>query len=439
MGNMKFRLATGMSIVGLMLSCGTALAGTLEGPLQIVVSKDQQQLKVYDGGVVVATSRVSTGKAGHATPTGIFSILEKKRTHFSNIYDSAPMPFMQRLTWSGIALHASGSVPSYPASHGCVRMPNDFAKTLFSVTRRGAHVLISDRELTPQRIVHSALFKPSIVVPDTPLLSDAGLRPALIEAGDKSVEVAMTDPKPVIETPTVHPTEEDPIRILITRRGERERLLDLQTLLNDLGYDAGVPDGSHGKQTIAAIRAFQLAEGLKEDGMVTPELIAAVYARAGKGTPPNGVVFVRQKFKPLLEEPVAIRDPQIALGTHFLLAREVDADTGTAEWYGVSMDNQLSPATEKRLGITTEADAEAPDAIARTLDRLDIPEETRNRISALMGEGASLSISDTGLGPETGNGTDFITMTREVKKADASIVKTGKKKKKKRSSVTVVN
>ena len=103
------------------------------------------------------------------------------------------------------------------------------------------------------------------------------------------------------------------------------------------------------------------------------------------------------------------------------------------------MDNQLSPATEKRLGITTEADAEAPDAIARTLDRLDIPEETRNRISALMGEGASLSISDTGLGPETGNGTDFITMTREVKKADASIVKTGKKKKKKRSSVTVVN
>ena len=435
---MKFRLATGMSILGLMLICGTALAGTLEGPLQIVVSKDQQELKVYDGGVVVATSRVSTGKAGHATPTGIFSILEKKRTHFSNIYDSAPMPFMQRLTWSGIALHASGSVPSYPASHGCVRMPNAFAKTLFSVTRRGAHVLISDRELVPQRIVHAALFKPSIVVPDTPLLSGTGLRPALIATGGKSVEVAMTDPAPAIETPTVQRTEEDPIRILITRRGEREKLLDLQTLLNTLGYDAGVPDGRHGRQTIAAIRAFQLAEGLKDDGMVTPALLAAVYARAGKGAPPNGVVFVRQKFKPLLEEPIAIRDPEIALGTHFLLAREVDADKGTAEWYGVSMDNQLSPATEKRLGITMEADAEAPDAIARTLDRLGIPEETRGRISALMGEGASLSISDTGLGPETGNGTDFITVTREVKKADASIVKTGKKKRKK-SSVTMVN
>ena len=436
---MKFRLATGMSILGLMLSCATALGGTLEGPLQIMVSKDLQELKIYDGGVVVATSRVSTGKAGHSTPTGIFSILEKKRSHFSNIYDSAPMPFMQRLTWSGIALHASNSVPSYPASHGCVRLPNDFAKTLFSITRRGGHVLITDREITPQRILHAALFKPSVVVPDTPLLSDAGLRPGLIEAGDKSVEVAMTDPKPEIVTPVVERTEQDPIRILITRRGEREMLIDLQTLLTSLGYDAGVPDGQHGKQTVTAIRAFQLAEGLKEDGMVTPELVAAVYAKAGKGTPPNGQILVRQKFKPLLEEPITIRNPEMALGTHFLLAREVDVEKGKAEWYGVSVDNQLSAATLKRLGITTEADATAPDALAKTLDRLDIREDMRLRISGLMGEGASLSISDTGLGPETGDGTDFITVTRKVQKADAGIVQGVKKKKKKKSSVTVFN
>ncbi|WLR93966.1 L,D-transpeptidase family protein [Shinella zoogloeoides] len=436
---MKFRLATGMSILGLMLSCATALGGTLEGPLQIMVSKDLQELKIYDGGVVVATSRVSTGKAGHSTPTGIFSILEKKRSHFSNIYDNAPMPFMQRLTWSGIALHASNSVPSYPASHGCVRLPNDFAKSLFGLTRRGGHVLITDREIAPQRIVHALLFKPSVVVPDTPLLFNAGLRPALIEAGGKSVEVAMTDPKPSVLTPIVQRTEQDPIRILITRRGEREMLIDLQTLLTSLGYDAGVPDGRHGKQTVTAIRAFQLAEGLKEDGMVTPELLAAVYAKAGKGTPPNGQILVRQKFKPVVEEPITIRDPHIALGTHFLLAREVDADKGKAEWYGVSMDNQLSPATLKRLGITTEADAAAPDAIARTLDRFDIPQDMRTRISSLMGEGASLSISDIGLGPETGDGTDFITVTRKVQKADASAVQRVKKKKKKKSSVTVVN
>ena len=433
---MTFRLAAG-SMLGLMLSCATALGGTLEGPLQIMVSKDLQELKIYDGGVVVATSRVSTGKAGHSTPTGIFSILEKKRSHFSNIYDNAPMPFMQRLTWSGIALHASNSVPSYPASHGCVRLPNDFAKTLFSITRRGGHVLITDRETTPQRVVHDLLFKPSVVVPDTPLLADAGLRPALIEAGGKSVEVAMTEPKPETLPPVVEKTEQDPIRILITRRGEREMLFDLQTLLNSLGYDAGVPDGGHGRMTVAAIRGFQLAEGLKEDGMVTPDLLAAVYAKAGKGTPPNGQILVRQKFKPLVEEPITIREPEIALGTHFLIAREVDADKGKAEWYGVSMDNQLSPATLKRLGISIESDASAPDALTKTLDRLDIPAEMRARISSLMGEGASLSISDTGLGPETGNGTDFITLTRKVQKADAAPVQ--KKKKKKRSSISSVN
>lgn len=435
---MKFRLATGMSVLGLMLSCTTVLGGTLEGPLQIMVSKDLQELKIYDGGVVVATSRVSTGKAGHSTPTGIFSILEKKRTHFSNIYDSAPMPFMQRLTWSGIALHASNSVPSYPASHGCVRLPNDFAKTLFSLTRRGGHVLITDRETAPQQIAHGALFRPSVVVPDTPLLSDADLRPALIEAGGRSVEVAMTDPKPSIVEPLVQKTEQDPIRILITRRGERELLMDLQAALTALGYDAGTPDGRHGRQTVSAIRAFQLAEGLKEDGMATPELLAAVYAKAGKGTPPNGRILVRQKFKPLIEEPITIRDPEIALGTHFLIARAVDADKGKADWYGVSMENQLAQSTRKRLGITTEADASAPDAIAKTLDRLDIPEEMRMRISGLMSEGASLSISDTGLGPETGDGTDFITVTRKVQKADASVAQGGKKKKK-RSSITTVN
>ena len=157
---MKFRLATGMSILGLMLSCATALGGTLEGPLQIMVSKDLQELKIYDGGVVVATSRVSTGKAGHSTPTGIFSILEKKRTHFSNIYDSAPMPFMQRLTWSGIALHASNSVPSYPASHGCVRLPQAFAAKVYGITRTGDTVVVSDARAAPTTLVYPGMLAP---------------------------------------------------------------------------------------------------------------------------------------------------------------------------------------------------------------------------------------------------------------------------------------
>ncbi len=101
---------------------GHAMAGDGQ-VLQIVVSRDLQSLKVYDGDKVVASSKVSTGKPGHETPTGIFSVLEKRKFHRSNKYSDAPMPWMQRITWSGVALHESNSVPNYPASHGCVRLP----------------------------------------------------------------------------------------------------------------------------------------------------------------------------------------------------------------------------------------------------------------------------------------------------------------------------
>ena len=91
------------------------------------IEKAEQTLTVYDGDQVIATSKVSTGKAGHTTPSGVFSILEKRKYHESNLYSNAPMPWMQRITWSGVALHESNSVPNYPASHGCVpaRVPNE--------------------------------------------------------------------------------------------------------------------------------------------------------------------------------------------------------------------------------------------------------------------------------------------------------------------------
>jgi lipoprotein-anchoring transpeptidase ErfK/SrfK len=137
------------------------------------VSKDTQTLVVYDGDQVVTTSNISSGKRGHTTPSGIFSILEKRKTHFSNLYDSAPMPWMQRITWSGVALHESHHVPRYPASHGCVRMPRAFAKELFSMTKRGFHVVITDREVAPHAVVDADLFMPRLAQPQADLLSDA--------------------------------------------------------------------------------------------------------------------------------------------------------------------------------------------------------------------------------------------------------------------------
>jgi hypothetical protein len=111
------------------------------GAVEMVVSIPLQRAYVYRGGVLIGVTTVSTGKPGHRTPTGKFDILEKRARHFSNLYNNAPMPFMQRLTWGGIALHA-GQIPGRPASHGCVRLPLAFARSLFGVTSRGGAVHI---------------------------------------------------------------------------------------------------------------------------------------------------------------------------------------------------------------------------------------------------------------------------------------------------------
>ncbi|HEX8580114.1 MAG TPA: L,D-transpeptidase family protein [Allosphingosinicella sp.] len=111
------------------------------GAVELVVSIPLQRAYIYRGGTLIGVTTVSTGRKGHATPTGTFTIQEKRQKHFSNRYNNAPMPFMQRLTWDGIALHA-GHIPGHPASHGCVRLPLAFAKHLFGATQRGASVHI---------------------------------------------------------------------------------------------------------------------------------------------------------------------------------------------------------------------------------------------------------------------------------------------------------
>lgn len=126
-------------------------------PLTIVISLGSQQLKVFDSRGLVARSRISSGRRGYDTPTGIFTILQKNRQHYSNLYDSAPMPNMQRLTWSGVALHA-GHLPGYPASHGCIRLPYSFSRSLFSITQLGTRVLVLNDMVEPEAFRHPRLF-----------------------------------------------------------------------------------------------------------------------------------------------------------------------------------------------------------------------------------------------------------------------------------------
>ncbi|WHS93779.1 L,D-transpeptidase family protein [Sinorhizobium kummerowiae] len=402
---MRFALRMGFAVF--VMASTSGLAAGAKTPLQVVVSREQQSLVVYDGDTVVATSKVSTGKAGHATPTGIFSILEKRRRHESNIYSNAPMPFMQRLTWSGIALHGSNHVPDYPASHGCVRLPSKFAASLFKMTGYGMHVVISDRQIAPVEVASEMLFQPSESRPQGPALSDVPLRPAIGEFNQSAVEVAMTDKRP---SPVASDEEKVPIRILITRRGTQESVRDLQTLLNTLGYDAGLPDGFSGPATAAAIEAFQRAEALPVEGKVTPELIEAVFRQAGRSAPLNGVLRVRRQFQPLFEAEVAIAEPETALGTHLLQFQDLDTNTGQGKWFGMSLENKLPKTTKKRLGITAEGE---PGTLERTLSRITVPKDVRERLAGLLANGSSLSITDTESGLETGKGTDFITVTRE--------------------------
>jgi hypothetical protein len=172
-----------------------------KGPIVMVVSLPEQKAYVYRNGVLIGAATVSTGKPGHETPTGVFTVLQKHEDHYSNLYNAAPMPYMQRLTWSGVALHA-GRLPGYPASHGCVRMPYEFARLLFAETRTGVTVVVSDARQFPTTIAHPGLIAP---------VDAAGAPVAAMPGGED-----------VVWQPEASP--EGPVTILVTNEDRRVRV-----------------------------------------------------------------------------------------------------------------------------------------------------------------------------------------------------------------------
>jgi hypothetical protein len=132
-----------------------------EGPVLVVVSLPEQLAHVYRNGVEIGRSSVSTGRKGHRTPTGVFQILQKDKRHHSSKYNNAAMPYMERLTWDGIALHA-GQLPGYPASHGCVRLPLEFSKLLFGATSMGGTVVIADEAHGGAMVAHPGFLAPPV-------------------------------------------------------------------------------------------------------------------------------------------------------------------------------------------------------------------------------------------------------------------------------------
>jgi L,D-transpeptidase catalytic domain len=168
-----------------------------QGPLIISVSIAQQKLRIYDANGLFAETPVSTGMTGHPTPMGAFSIIQKQKFHRSNIYSGAPMPFMQRITWSGVAMHA-GVLPGYPASHGCIRMPAAFAVKMYNWTRMGARVIVAPGDVTPASFSHPLLAAVK-VVPQPVAVEETKADVIAPRAPEKPAQVEANTVPPVVE------------------------------------------------------------------------------------------------------------------------------------------------------------------------------------------------------------------------------------------------
>ena len=203
-------------------------------PVYIVVSLADQHASIYDSTGLVTRTRVSTGQAGHRTPTGVFSVIGKERWHRSNIYSGAPMPFMQRITWSGVAMHA-GVVPGYPASHGCIRLPAGFAPQLFGMTKMGARVIVTPRDVAPIDFTHTLLPLPKMQpAPAMPAGAQQAAAPA-----DAGVELASigTQTSSAMTTAAVPETAAAPA--------------ETAALLNPIAYAAALKKRAVADKTIA--------------------------------------------------------------------------------------------------------------------------------------------------------------------------------------------
>lgn len=166
-----------------------------EGPMMIVVSLQRQRAYAYRNGVIIGVSTVSTGSKGRETPTGVFTVLQKHVVHNSNLYDNAPMPFMQRLTWDGIAMHA-GKIPGFPASHGCIRLPTAFAKLLYGVTAKGMTVIITDDAPVPRLAPSPGLLAGDVAQPAP--TEEMRWQPELATAGPISIIISAADRRLIV-------------------------------------------------------------------------------------------------------------------------------------------------------------------------------------------------------------------------------------------------
>jgi len=164
------------------------------GPMVMVVSLTEQRAYVYRNGILIGVTTVSTGRPGHLTPTGVFTVLQKQKEHRSTIYDGAPMPYMERLTWGGVALHAGG-IPGYPESHGCIHLPSEFARELYAISPAGMTVVIASDATQPRSVTHPGYLTPVSEVGGKP---SEGLPLAQTQQDDWSPQISPSGPVSIV-------------------------------------------------------------------------------------------------------------------------------------------------------------------------------------------------------------------------------------------------
>ncbi|MBH5367322.1 L,D-transpeptidase [Bradyrhizobium glycinis] len=423
-------------------------AGTKpQGPLVIVVSIERQKVTVYDKTGVFAESPVSTGMKGHSTPMGVFSIIQKHKFHHSNIYSGAPMPYMQRITWSGVAMHA-GVLPGYPASHGCIRMPMAFATKMWNWTKMGARVIVAPGQVSPQSFSHPMLA--SMRVPPQPAASLAPQTNVADKADTgaaeaKPVETKTASADSVLElrTSVGHAVLSDVTTGHAAAREEAAATADevkTADAVKPAAEDTAKPANENKPadkiepvktEAAKAPDAPALAtapDARKDEGLVTDPAPAAkpdVPKRVGQVavfiSRKDSKLYVRQNFAPLFEVPVTIAASDRPLGTHVFTAELDKANANTLRWSVVSLPvSARSAAREDDSRVARRQRGAAlipiaakpvvtPDSPAEALDRISVPADTLAKINEMLTSGGSIIVSDQGINQgETGEGTDFI-------------------------------
>ena len=393
------------------------------GPLYAVVSLADQHVSFYDANGLWERSVISTGVAGHPTPPGIFTILEKERWHRSNIYSGAPMPYMQRLAWTGVAMH-EGVVTGRPASHGCIRLPGAFAKRLFGFTNVGQRVVVSPEDITPSDIVNAHLPLPQLQTPppgaedkiatikggkavetvaldkpaaggDTRLLNPAQFARALKGASEaNAIKAAQAKKAALAVVATKFEEARQAARELsITEESVRRvkaEIEDANRGIERAQGDEAIKKATDRKSAAEAkfaeaggkVREASEAKAAKDQDVASAqnavreadEQASAAAAGAKDATiraEPLSIfisrktrhLYVRQATQHLFDMPITIRDPERPLGTHLFVANRAGDDGASLHWVGLTPPAAVEIKRHRhssRRGHRIEPEEEAP-------------------------------------------------------------------------------